>query len=353
MFTQIVDLDDSIQGFAHRWIVELAKHVDSLYVITGCLGKHSLPENVRVYSLGKESGAGRYKRILNVYKIALPLLIKRRVNSIFAHQIQHFAVSMGLIAKILRVPVFLFYAHKAVPVSLKMAVPFCTKIFTSTSAGFRINTSKKIIVGQGIDTEEFKQTPHETSKKKILLSVGRISPIKDQETLIKAASILKERGHDNFEILLVGDTRTAIDNKYKLHLISLIDELKMGDNIKFIGGVPNRLLMKYYSMSYVSINLTPTGAIDKVVLESMSCGRIPLVANQSLKKEFGPFSDLLIFKEYDPADLADKISRLLAMNVEELNRIGYDLRNRVIKNHNLSALMLKITGHIEEVVGKQ
>lgn len=54
--TQAVDKQDPVLGFFHRWLEEFAKHADQLIVICLREGTHSLPSNVRIYSLGKENG---------------------------------------------------------------------------------------------------------------------------------------------------------------------------------------------------------------------------------------------------------------------------------------------------------
>ncbi|MCH8889170.1 hypothetical protein IID26_01965, partial [Patescibacteria group bacterium] len=63
LVTQKVDIDDPILGFFHRWIEEFAKQCEKVTVITLFEGKHNLPENVKVLSLGKESGAPRLKYV--------------------------------------------------------------------------------------------------------------------------------------------------------------------------------------------------------------------------------------------------------------------------------------------------
>ena len=52
--TQIVDKNDPILGFFHRWIEEFAKHVEHIEVICLKEGKHKLPSNVHIHSIGKE-----------------------------------------------------------------------------------------------------------------------------------------------------------------------------------------------------------------------------------------------------------------------------------------------------------
>jgi len=54
IITQAVDTTDSNLGFFHGWIEEFARHCSKVTVICLREGKHSLPTNVRVLSLGKE-----------------------------------------------------------------------------------------------------------------------------------------------------------------------------------------------------------------------------------------------------------------------------------------------------------
>ena len=65
--TQKVDKNDAILGFFHRWIVEFAKHTDTVTVVCLQKGASELPENVKVLSLGKERGVGRIARAIRFY----------------------------------------------------------------------------------------------------------------------------------------------------------------------------------------------------------------------------------------------------------------------------------------------
>jgi hypothetical protein len=54
--TQVVDSTDLYLGFFHRWIEELAPRFENIEVVCLLEGKHALPKNVRIHSLGKERG---------------------------------------------------------------------------------------------------------------------------------------------------------------------------------------------------------------------------------------------------------------------------------------------------------
>ncbi|MBU2219890.1 hypothetical protein KJ665_01980, partial [Patescibacteria group bacterium] len=57
ILTQKIDFNDDILGFMHGWVVEFAKHFESIIVIALGVGEYKLPENVRILSLGKEKNS--------------------------------------------------------------------------------------------------------------------------------------------------------------------------------------------------------------------------------------------------------------------------------------------------------
>ena len=58
--TQKVDKNDDLLGFFHAWIAEFAQNCEGVTVVCLFRGEVDLPENVRVLSLGKESGDFRF-----------------------------------------------------------------------------------------------------------------------------------------------------------------------------------------------------------------------------------------------------------------------------------------------------
>jgi len=348
MFTQKLDLNDDVLGFAHRWVEELAGNVAYVHLIASRVGEFALPPNVRVYSLGKESNVGKLRRIFRVFAYSLRLLLGRDVDAVFAHQIQHFVLATGLFAKVCRIPVFLFYAHGAVPLSLRFAAPICSAIFTSTKEGLRIDTPRKVIIGQGIDTTSFPLLElAEFGARVRLLLVGRISPVKDQETLVRAAGILRDEYSHELEVILVGRPLNGHDLSYKEKLMSIVRDAGLEDCVRFAGSVPNRMLARYYADCHFVVNPSRTGSLDKVVLEAMSCGRLPLVCDEAISKEFDMYSDHLLFRPADPRDLAEKIVSLMNMGPERLRHAGRLLRKNVETRHALPSLMEKLVQEIK------
>jgi len=56
MITRKLDPDDDRTGFMMRWVETLASRLDHLNVICQETANPNMPENVRVYSMGKEAG---------------------------------------------------------------------------------------------------------------------------------------------------------------------------------------------------------------------------------------------------------------------------------------------------------
>ena len=336
MITRKVDKDDAQMGFAFNWINKLSQKVDQLKVI--CLEKGNtdgLLENVEVFSLGKENGKNRIKEFLNFRKGALKFI--KQVDGVFCHQNPEYTILISPYAKIFQKKIVCFYGHKTINWKVKLMHFFSNKVVTSSEGGFQINSSKRKIIGQGINTDLFKPDINKKKSKELkIIAVGRISPIKNYETLIKATKILKNKGLD-LTVNIAGPVLLEKQKEYLNELKQLVKKEKLESQVHFLGGTIQSETIKLYQNSDLSVNLCPTGAPDKVGFEAMAC-TVPLLAcNHSYIKNFGPYSEQLLFKEKNPKDLAEKILNLYQSN--QLEKIGYFLRNQVVKYHNLDNLL--------------
>ena len=195
IITQKVDKTDQNLGFFHEWIKEFAKSYEEVSVI--CLYKdaYALPHNVRVYSLGKENGASRIKYIFNLYRY----LFHIKFDKVFVHMNQIYVPLVYLFGK----PVYLWYVHKQVSLSLQVALHLVKKVFTVSKESFRIESPKVTIVGHGIDTELFQPK----AEGRGIISVGRISRTKAQLEILKTKQ--------NTKYIIVGGPITPDDEVYE------------------------------------------------------------------------------------------------------------------------------------------
>lgn len=279
ILTQKVDKNDSNLGFFHKWLEEFAKNCEKLTVICLYKGEYDLPENVKVLSLGKEKGVCRLKYLFNFYKYIFKY--KKDYDNVFVHMNQIYMILGGAWWKMMKKRIALWYAHGGVSNSLKVAEKITNIIFTSTPSGFRLKSKKIRIVGQGIDVNIFKSDKEKRDKNIFkIITVGRISPVKDYETLISAVEIVKNK-INNLKVEIVGDACTEDDKKYLSGLKELVKTKSLEDVINFIGPLSNEQVVSYLQSANLFVNMSYTGSLDKAILEAMSCGCLVLTCNEA------------------------------------------------------------------------
>ncbi|MEX2033271.1 MAG: glycosyltransferase family 4 protein, partial [Candidatus Colwellbacteria bacterium] len=214
---------------------------------------------------------------------------------------------------------------------------------TAAKASLRLESKKVVEVGHGINTKAFEceRSWDLSSGPARILAVGRMSPIKDYETLLSAVSMVKDT--TRIEVTIVGQPVMSNDFAYYERLKEMTRELNIQDGITFRGFVPYKDIPDYYKNSDFVVNLSPTGGLDKVVLEAMAAKAIVLVANQAFGPHLAGHQERLLFKFRDPRDLALKIERLAGSPREELEKISRELHHSVWNNHQLSSTINKIS----------
>ncbi len=331
ILTQIVDEKDPVLGYFHNWLGEFAKSASKVTVICLKKGEHNLPANVRVLSLGKEGGKSRLKYIFRFYRYIFAE--RKNYDAVFVHMNPEYIVLGGPLFKLWGKRIVLWYVHRQANLKLRIAEKFADVIFTVAKESFTLKSEKVRYVGHGVDTEKFtcgaKTGQADTFK---VVSVGRITKIKNIDTLIAAAKIIKEKSKEKISISIVGGPVGEDDDKYFDGLKKMILREGLGDIVWFKGAVSFEDIKDVYCGSDLSVNLTPTGGIDKAVLESMSCGVPTLVSNEAFRPIFGAYAEHLIFRYRDARDLADKI---LFPAEHRDPKLPLFLRGEVAKNHSV------------------
>jgi len=343
MITPLVDAHEAILGFIVTWLIKLASKVDTLHVVTlGYNGETRLPQNVTVYNLGERKN--KITKYCYFSRIMISLLRKREVDVIFCHMFPVFTFMAAPWAKLLRIPIVQWYAHGRVDFKLRAAHAIADKIVTPSKESFRIRSDKVIITGHGIDIDRFSPaTPRETRKsrdKHVVLSAGRISPVKNYETLIAAADILVNRKNmGDLEFIIAGGVPITSQQMYYEKIVKLAQELHLGDKLKFVGQIPYTEVVAYYQVCDIFVNTSQTGSVDKAVLEAMACAKPVLTSNEAFHGILADYAALLLFATENPEELSNKIETLLQMDRAERAQIGANLRKIVEKEHSIDHLV--------------
>jgi glycosyltransferase involved in cell wall biosynthesis len=341
MITQKVDLDDDILGFTHTWVNKLAERVERLYVLALAVGRHSLRGNVELFSMGKERGNSRLGRLVDFNQVVGKLVLTRKVDLLFIHMCPRYTILAAPYAKIMQIPMVMWFTHRSVNNELRLAHWLVDKVVTASKESFRLKSDKVVITGHGIDTDRFKPLDvRREGDKKVILSVGRISPIKDYETLVEAADILVNvKGREDLEFMVVGDVGTETQKEYLDRIKGMVRECQLERCFRFVGPVPHSEVVRYYQDCDIFINLSHTGSVDKAVLEAMACGKVPITCNEAFKDVFGDYADRLMFEKGNASYLTGKILGTIEIDTAPRLALERVLRDIVVQEHGVEHLM--------------
>lgn len=363
ILTQKMDINDDVLGFFHDWVLEFAKHCEKVTVICLEKAKYELPENVRVLSLGKEGLKNppfspfvkRGNKILYGLRFYKYIWQERKnYDAVFVHMNPEYAVMGGLFWRVWHKKIGLWYVHKNVDLKLRLAEKMATTIFTVSKESFQLLSRKLKILGHGINLNKFKacpepagwiQNPNFKMEENIfkIIYVGRISPIKNQKLLVEAIDILINREKvENIKVDFVGRPIYAADIKYQNELRALVEEKKLTRYVHFVGSVSHEDICRVYNNADLSVNLCPTGGIDKAVLESMACGCLALVVNESFRNILP--SEMISDAKFEM--LANKIKFLMLMPALDKEEMQRRLSNEVAERHDLKILINKICEYL-------
>lgn len=349
--TRKIDRGDPGTGFVFGWIAALAKNLDRLYVICQEKGDTSgLPSNVEVYSFGKEKGYGKIRQGFAL--LALSFKFSKDSSGIFVHMHPIYAIVAWSAAKLFGKKIILWYTHKSVDWKLKLAHQLVDAVLTASKESFRLPSRKVRVVGHGIDLNKFTPTsppPYEGEEgrgsKFQILSLGRISPVKDYETLIKAVQILvKEKKVNDFDVQIYGNIGLPEHQSYLDSLVKFVENAGLDEVIDFQAGVTYDFVPSVLAEADLFVNLSETGSIDKNVLEAAACGRLVLTSNEAFEEPLKTISPALFFERNNPRDLAEKIIVLKDLPTEKRAELSNRLRAYVEREHNLDNLAKRIIG---------
>lgn len=131
-----------------------------------------------------------------------------------------------------------------------------------------INKDKLFVLPDSINIERFRPLP--LPKQYDIISVGRLAPAKNFETLLKTVAKIKEFKND----IKVG---IAGDGSLKKSLEDLTNQLGVTENVEFLGYKNNPEF--YYNSTRIFILTSIWEGMPMAMLEAMSCGIPCIVSN--------------------------------------------------------------------------
>jgi glycosyltransferase involved in cell wall biosynthesis len=179
-----------------------------------------------------------------------------------------------------------------------------------------------------------------------VLCVGRLAPAKGQDDVLKGLALMQACPATE----IVGGTLLEKDEAFRDRLLALVRmEPRLTRRVRFSGPVPWRDVAAVMRRARVLVDASRTGSVDKVVLEAMAAGTVPLTCNEAFAPLLGAaLADRLTYAPGDHPGMASRLARLLALDATERDRLGRELRERVVAGHDLERLIPRMVGHMRE-----
>ena len=345
LFNLVTDADDPILGFTTSWIKAIAKRVTSIHVITMRQGRHNLPDNVSVYSVGKERGYSEPRRVLEFFRHLFSILGTQPIDVCFCHMIPAFTFLAGPLLKVKGIPIVSWYSHFHIGWLARLSMGLSNRVVTAAPEVYEAFKNKCVLTGHGIDLALYTSNSEPRWAKRderYILTVGRVSPVKDYDTFIEALALLYQSGFQNFQAWIIGSSPER-DNAYLSRIVAKTKELGLGDTVRFLGWKPPTQIVPYLRDADVFVNMQEKGGKGKAVLEAMASGLPTLLCTPSFNEELGEWSKELKFRANDPSDLSGKLRSVLGLTPEKRSELSHLLRQTAQEHglENLVNLLLK------------
>lgn len=189
--------------------------------------------------------------------------------------------------------------------------------------------SKFHIVRCGVDPDVY--TPRQKPDNDIfqMLCVGRLVPAKGQHILLKACSVLRQRGKQ-FHLTLIGDG----DDRKSLEALSR--QLGLTDSVTFLGVVGQDRIQTYYDRADVFVLASFSEGVPVVLMEAMA-KEIPCVTTRitGIPELIEDGVEGFMVFPSDIDGLADKLEITMA-DTDICRECGQRGRQKILSDYNIN-----------------
>ncbi|MEP7223728.1 MAG: glycosyltransferase family 4 protein [Actinomycetota bacterium] len=312
----------------------LAELVDDVVVLADGAVDSVLPPNCRVRTFRAGYKAGRGIR----FEAALTRELRDlRGGAVVAHMCPIYAVLAAPLVRPFRIPLVLWFTHWRASRLLRAAERVSTAVTSVDVRSFPLDSRKVRAIGHGIDIGEFPCSPGSDGPGIRLLALGRYSPAKGLDVVLRAVAELEA----DVALDVYGPSLSDEEREHRGELERLASDLGIEERAVLGDAVPRADIPGLFATHDALVNNMRAGAPDKVVYEA-AAGCLPVLASN-------PVFDSLLdeeqrFRREDPAELAERIRALASMSEADRAEIGRRLRERVEAGHSVQSWARGILG---------
>ena len=313
-------------------LAALASRVDELVVLADGAVPGVLPANCRVRPFRAPGRLGRGLR----FEAALIRELSPRPQAVVAHMCPIYAVLSAPIARPLGIRVLLWYTHWNATRTLRLAERLVTDVVSVDRRSFPLGSRKVTATGHGVDLSEHSCREAGQGEGFRLLGLGRYSPAKGLETVLRGLRLAIDQGLDA-RLVLHGPALSAEERGHRAELDRLVSELGLEARVRLGHAVLRAELAPLFQRADVLVNNMRAGAPDKAVYEACGSCLPVLASNPSFDDLFAGVEPRLAFKRDSPNELAARLRALAALPAEKRAAIGRTLRERAVASHSVDS----------------
>ena len=294
-----MDSNHPVLSHQQKLANELGNYFDNVFVLTGLNGKFMPKHNV--FSRSTDWQEGRNIRNSFVFLFQFMQLIRsKKIDVIYSHMTTYQSLLVAPVAKLLRIPNFLWYAHKSNSVALRLAYLVCSGIITSTKGSFPFKGKKVSEIGQGIDLEMFPFLSNRSVHSYNFVHFGRLDRSKGLIEIIHSLE-KKRRIIPSLRLTFIGSPARPESVSYRKEIEDLIQSMGYQNWIEIKDAIPRENIFEELVSNDIFIH-NFYGSLDKTLLEAVAIGLDVITINEEFIKQFGNWDnsrDLTLDNELD------------------------------------------------------
>ena len=324
-----MDEEDQLLSHQAEIVNLIAREFDHISVLTGRIGKVTIPSNVTLKSYNWVRG----KKISNIFNLIKSYILIKKSNDIsiiFSHMTLMQSLLLLPLTKFQRVRHYLWYAHKSKNIYLQFSARLFDGLITSTRDSCPVKNVRVYPIGQTINADKF--TPKKLIDYPIikLIHIGRFDPIKNISEIIRVVD--KSRAHfPNLTLYIIGSASSISSKKYEQEVKSQFVHSVTQGWLKFFPGVPREEIPYILEKSHAFIH-SCNAALDKVILEANLSNMPVVTSNEEFIKSFGSWTENTNLIDIN---LLDELNAALKTPKLELEKIVNQRYQETLANHEL------------------
>lgn len=319
-FCQSVSESDPIIADTLSRIKAFAEHEKIHSVDVICLRgeRKRVGNNINIYPIQPPNRA-RLLTLWRLIKSLTSICRSKKISIVYLYMTPTVAPIFYILKPIFKYKIVSWFGHAIyTPITKISLLYFTDRWLNANKSMTTFHPTHLRFIGQGTDPTVF--FPEEVEKKYDLVTVGRITAVKNLELIVDAIKLCQTNFSQSYTLQICGDSYVSQDVAYKEKLKNYIKEQGLSDQIIFAGSVQRNELRHHLNAAKAFVFASP-GGVGKVSVEAMACGLPLIISSPEANDFFGDELAQYFLCPPTPPQLAEKIHATLSRSPDEIIKL--------------------------------